>query len=601
MFSCVWKKNKAEEVPLNRISSFSVSGILPMLWIEHCVECAAPLCYTSCPIYKPRTDGRCLRFENGVHPILFEDGCIGGQMKFRRWAKLETGIRSEFVGIEKKKISSIVNHFNLIGTKAESLLTTLHIPWHKHRLNKMIESLCLKYLERYNSKNKMAIDGFLLNGYNHDTIPHTMLLELFENGRVIYRHSFQLNSLCWCEFFIPIEEMPINSSHKQIIRVYLEGNDIGTFTFKYLDFVSLSTKLTKNLKPAEKVKCVAWDLDNTLWDGVIGDMENCCIRVKPESLNLIKELDKRGVLQTIVSKNTYDVVWPKIQSLNLDKYFLYPAINWGRKSQNLQAIANELNINIDTFALIDDSPFERDEVSSSLPQVRVYDINEINKLLLKSEFNVDITTESSKRRESYLTEQKRKVVKESYGENYDDFLIDCQIVMNIFSPQKESDKLRCMELLQRSNQYNINKRKITQQEFDNLCNNNQYMLYAIQVSDKFGDYGIVGFASVLHEVISEYKLVDFVMSCRVAQKKVERAFFKSMVGTFNMGDVLIVDFYKTDRNIPLRKELESMPFHSHDYGAYIHFEYQKVDKYFVEDNIINVNFLTHDSIPDSFR
>ena len=68
MFSFIWHTQKAYVVPFFK-SEFEVRYALPLLWIEHCVECAAPLCYSTCILFKPRTDGRCLRFENGVSPF----------------------------------------------------------------------------------------------------------------------------------------------------------------------------------------------------------------------------------------------------------------------------------------------------------------------------------------------------------------------------------------------------------------------------------------------------------------------------------------------------------------------------------------------------
>ena len=69
--------------------------------------------------------------------------------------------------------------------------------------------------------------------------------------------------------------------------------------------------------------------------------------------DMIKALDERGIVQSIASKNTYDVAWPKIEALGLADYFLYPAIHWGPKSRSLQLIADELNINVDTLALVE--------------------------------------------------------------------------------------------------------------------------------------------------------------------------------------------------------------------------------------------------------
>src|SRR5438105_10164366 len=156
--------------------------------------------------------------------------------------------------------------------------------------------------------------------------------------------------------------------------------------------------------PADKVKCVAWDLDNTLWEGtLLEDGPDGC-RLRPEVRALIERLDERGILQTAVSKNDHDDAWAVVERLGLQDYFLYPAINWGQKSANLKQIAERLNIGIDTFAFVDDSPFERAEVAAALPMVRVYSPEQLAGLLERPELDVPVTEMSRKRRLSYLAE-----------------------------------------------------------------------------------------------------------------------------------------------------------------------------------------------------
>ena len=95
---------------------------------------------------------------------------------------------------------------------------------------------------------------------------------------------------------------------------------------------------------------MAWDLDNTLWHGILENMENQPT-LRPGVLNLIHELDKSGIIQTIVSKNTYSNAWPILEELDISDYFLHPAINWGQKSMNLLQIAEKLNININSCTI----------------------------------------------------------------------------------------------------------------------------------------------------------------------------------------------------------------------------------------------------------
>lgn len=586
MFSTVWQKPEKRITINTESSEYNVIGILPMVWIEHCVECAAPLCYESCKIYKSRADNRCLRFENGVIPYFFPNESItGGQITFRRWAKLEGGNPKHFLAVKKKLIEKLCYSFNFIGYKIEKLMT--NISWNRHRPCKMIESVLSLYLHHHKFSKVMPIDGFLCDVYNHESDNIRIILEITDKGNSIYKNSYILQP-GWNNWFISLIEFDIDFSKNLLIKLYLEGNNTGTLTFRYLDFVALETVCpTVQKQPAKRVKCVAWDLDNTLWDGVIGDVKDGNVKVRPEVISMIQKLDSMGVLQTVVSKNTFDVAWQKIEEIGIADYFLYPAINWGRKSYNMQAIAKELNINIDTFALIDDSEFEREEVKSTLPQIRVYDISELDILLSYPEFDIPITIESAHRRQSYIVDRKRKLIKASYGDDYDTFLKDCQIQMNIFTPTKFEDKERCFELLQRSNQYNLSKERRTEEEYLSLFGNPKYSIFALQVKDKFGDYGIVGFVTIENDN-EKFFCRDFVMSCRVAQKKVERAFWSWFVDQIHECGKLHIDVYKTQKNQPLREELKKMPFMLSEDEEYTRFTFVKSSKDFINDGVIEV-------------
>ena len=398
------------------------------------------------------------------------------------------------------------------------------------------------------SEFQEPISGLLVVAYNHDSVDKTFHFELRQQGASILHTSIKLQP-GWNETLFECS-LP-NNGIKTLADIYIDNDETAKITFQTLDFVNAGCKLAK--KPASKVKCVAWDLDNTMWKGIIGDDGKDGVSPFEKSLTLVKKLDEMGIIQTVTSKNEYDIAWDKLKELGLAEYFLYPAINWNPKSKNLKDIADALNINIDTFAVIDDSEFERHEIKQALPQVRTYDVVEIDGLLERPEFDIPITSESKNRRLSYQTEARRKTVLSTWEGDYDSFLKECEICLELGAPTETADQERCFELIQRSNQYNVTLDRRSEEYIQNIVGRSDYKTYALRVSDKFGNYGIVGFASF--EIINEdYFLRDFVMSCRVAKKSIERAFFSYVTGLLQDGQSLFVSVEKTDRNNPVRTE-----------------------------------------------
>src|SRR5438477_200003 len=124
--------------------------------------------------------------------------------------------------------------------------------------------------------------------------------------------------------------------------------------------------MTQELAATSKsVKCLVWDLDNTLWNGVLA--EDAEVVVPDEHKTILKNLDERGILQSIASRNDLERVSEILEANGIASYFLYPQVNWGSKCESIKRIAQSLNIGIDAIAFVDDDAFERGEVAFELP------------------------------------------------------------------------------------------------------------------------------------------------------------------------------------------------------------------------------------------
>ncbi|MCP5097299.1 MAG: HAD-IIIC family phosphatase, partial [Chloroflexi bacterium] len=270
---------------------------------------------------------------------------------------------------------------------------------------------------------------------------------------------------------------------------------------------------------AEKkfIKCVVWDLDNTVWRGVL--LEDKTVVLKEEAVALIKEMDRRGILNSIASKNNLETAWAQLEAFGIADYFLYPEINWNPKSASLRAISQSLNIGLDTFAFVDDSQFEREEVAHELPDVLCLDAVEMDTMRQLPQFMPRfITPESGFRRKMYMSDMQRNRVEDSYIGNNEDFLTTLGMVFRI-KQADESDLQRAEELTVRTNQLNTTGYTYSYQELNELRQSPQHLLLVSSLDDKYGTYGTIGLALVAKDdAFWTVKLL--LMSCRVMSRGV---------------------------------------------------------------------------------
>ena len=180
----------------------------------------------------------------------------------------------------------------------------------------------------------------------------------------------------------------------------LTPNDVDqpvTLYFGLVDFVT-DPGYQPAIGPRPKCKCVIWDLDNTLWDGILIEDGLEKLTLKPGIRDIVLELDRRGILQSVASKNNADDAMRALDHFGLTEFFLYPEISWGPKGDAVRTVAKNLNIGLDTCLFVDDSDFERAQVSSMCPDVEVIDAREYAALLQAPRCDVPIPEESAGRR-----------------------------------------------------------------------------------------------------------------------------------------------------------------------------------------------------------
>jgi FkbH-like protein len=286
-------------------------------------------------------------------------------------------------------------------------------------------------------------------------------------------------------------------------------------------------------------KVIVCDLDNTLWGGVAGDDGPNNLKLgSPDPVGecfhafqtALKGLRSRGVLLVICSKNDEKFALSVIEehpamALRQSDFVAW-RINWRDKAENLLDLAEELNLGLDSFVFLDDSPQERDQVRQILPQVYTPDLptspSELAAFVtsLSCFETASLGQEDFERTDMYQAERQRKETLELSGD-VENWLRSLQIEVRV-APLRRESLARAVQLLNKTNQFNLSLRRLDESSFWDWAEEPCNAAYTFHVSDRFGDFGLTGLAS-LSLAGAEARIVDFVMSCRVMGKRVEEA------------------------------------------------------------------------------
>jgi FkbH-like protein len=295
-----------------------------------------------------------------------------------------------------------------------------------------------------------------------------------------------------------------------------------------------------------KIKVVVWDLDNTIWDGVL--LEDRVVTLRRGIVDVIDELDRRGILQSVASKNEHDVAMAKLEEFGLAAYFLSPQIHWGAKSGSIRRLAEILNLGLDSFAFIDDQIFERDEVASELSEVLCLDAAVAGELTARPEFMPRFVTEESRqRRQIYELDMRRQRAEESFEGPKEEFLASLGLEFGI-AQAAPGDLERVEELTVRTNQLNATGYTYSYEELEAFRASPDHLLLVAQLEDRYGTYGKIGVA-LLEQGGDAWTIKLLLMSCRVMARGVGSVLLAHVMRRAQKAGVrLLAEFIPNGRN-----------------------------------------------------
>ncbi|MFM8570075.1 MAG: HAD-IIIC family phosphatase, partial [Pirellula sp.] len=319
--------------------------------------------------------------------------------------------------------------------------------------------------------------------------------------------------------------------------VYFDSlrNKIGhiPYTDEYYAFLSTLVVRFFSRRINLPKKVIVLDCDNTLWGGVVGEVGAQGLVITSAHRKLIgklKELSEGGVLLCLASKNEPEDVWQVFDDRDdfplRREEVVASKINWMPKSQNIQELAKELNLGLDSFVFLDDNPVECAEVRAGCPSVLTvqWPHNESDaEALVDHLWELDLVTvtkEDRERTRMYKEEFERQQVQKS-SSNFQDFIDSLQLVVEFKNVQAE-DVPRASQLTLRTNQFNLTTVRRNESEIQAMAESADCDVCTLTVRDRFGDYGVVGlFIGKLDTGTAVYEVDTFLLSCRVLGRGVE--------------------------------------------------------------------------------
>ena len=304
----------------------------------------------------------------------------------------------------------------------------------------------------------------------------------------------------------------------------------------------------------DRKKCVIVDLDGTLWPGVLAET-GTPFAWSPEVSGpfsyiglffglheALLSLKRRGVLLACVSKNDeatvrelwkYESHYPRERLLTPDDFVTW-RVNWTDKVENIRSIAAELGFALETFLFIDDNPVERENVRQRLPEVEVWGENLFGlrrRLLNDPRLQAPRVTEESAARTALTQAQLSRQKSRAETADGQAFLASLNVQTNIVRLEPGARLDRVEELFQRTTQFNATGAKFSALDLAHLILRDDASVFTVQVSDRFGDHGLVGAA-----VIDAGEITALALSCRVLGLGVEHSFLQAILDALSAAD-----------------------------------------------------------------
>ena len=261
----------------------------------------------------------------------------------------------------------------------------------------------------------------------------------------------------------------------------------------------------------ENIRLVIWDLDNTLWNGILSEET---VSLTEEHKHLIENLVGRGIMNSICSKNNLEEVKAFLQKEEIWEYFVFPSISWEPKGNRVKSIIESFQLRPQSVLFIDDDNLNLEEVKFYIPGIET-SLPDIMKTMLENACFQGKNDKNHTRLKQYKLLEQKKNEQVAFSSN-EEFLLNSNICVEMQDDCLENFD-RIFELIERTNQLNFTKKRVDKESLLSLLKNKEVKCLYITVHDKYGDYGITGFVCKASNTVEH-----FLFSCRTLGLGVEQ-------------------------------------------------------------------------------
>ena len=545
------------------LSSFTINGLeqtLRVLCFENKINCKTYVGnYNQYNQEILDKNSNLYKFNPDVTFLILDTRSLLGDLFFSPYS-ISNEKRIEFIDNKINEIEQLIQSFTE-SHQSKLIVTTLSIPTYSP-------------YGIYETKTDYGLQQ-MVRTFNEN------LINFFKNNPVVYVYDFN-------QFIGKHGEHNIFDFKQYLLGdVKISMNYIPYFGDEIMSYLKSILGLNK--------KCIVLDLDNTLWGGIVGEDGYAGIilgdtptgKAFVEFQKIILSLQQRGIILAINSKNNIDDAMDVIKNhpnmILREEHFVSIKINWNDKASNLQEIATELNIGLDSMVFFDDDPVNRELVRSTMPEVLTPELPTdpyLFSMIIKNlnDFNVlKITDEDAKRGKMYLQQRKRIEFSQKTN-NLDNFLNQLNIKVTV-KPASEFTLPRISQLTLKTNQFNLTTKRYHEEDIQSILNSSSNIVGCVQVEDKFGDNGITGVYIINKDNDLEWSLDTFLLSCRIMGRKIEDGVLDHILGQARDAGVrrIKATYIPTKKNMPVKDFLPNFGFRQENNSWYYYID-EKVKK-----------------------